>query len=476
MRSSLFVMSGSVLSMLISIGSTAILARLLIPEYFGLIGMVMALTTIFERFKELGLHTATVQRKDISYEQITNLFWINAVFGILITILLCILAQPVAWFYGDDRLIWITIAISSSFLFSGLMIQHRAILTRQMKFGQITTVEIGSAFISIIIAIVLALKGYGYWALVWREILRNLLMAIGFWIFSQWIPGMPVRNSKIGDMIKFGRDISGFNLIYYFSTTFDQVLIGKFLGATMVGLYRQASQLILLPLSYMTYPVQSVAEPALSLLQNNDEKYRLYYRKIIQLVGFVSIPLMCYILICSRDIILLLLGDQWLDAVGIFRILVLAYFLRPVMSTTGFVLITRGETKKYFYMGLFSSILLILGISFGIVWGAIGVAFGILISRLVFYYPMLWYTFKDSPISIRLFLQAILPSFIPSLIMAIALFYFTINVSLGNSFFQLSVSFIIAFVIYLLIWIVIPGGSERLKENVSDFLDTFKKS
>jgi O-antigen/teichoic acid export membrane protein len=462
--------------MLLSIGSTAILARLLIPEHFGLIGMVMALTTIFERFKELGLHTATVQKKDISYEQITNLFWINALFGFLIMLFLFSLSRPVAWFYEDDRLIWITIAIASSFMWSGLMIQHKAILTRKMKFARITAVEIGATFLSLAVAIILALKGYGYWALVWREILRNFFMATGFWIACPWRPGLPVKNSKIGDMIKFGRDISAFNLIYFFSSTFDQVLLGKFWGATIVGLYRQAAQLVLLPLSYMTYPVQSVAEPALSMLQDDDEKYKSYYRKIIQLLSFLSVPLMCFIFISSKDIILLLLGNQWLDAVEIFRILVLAYFVRPLISTTGFVMITRGQTKKYFLVGLFSSILLIIGISIGVSWGAVGVAYGILCSRVIFYYPLLSYSFKDTPISIGLFLKAIFPSFIPSLGMAVVLFYFTNNIWLGNSFFQLSVAFPIGVIIYLLIWIIIPGGLERLKENTSDFLHTFKKT
>ena len=139
------------------------------------------------------------------------------------------------------------------------MIQHKAILTRKMQFARITVVEIGAALLSIALAIILAFKGYGYWALVWREISRNFFMVIGFWIACPWKPGPPVKNSKIGGMMRFGRDISGFNLIYFFASTFDQVLIGKFWGANIVGLYRQASQLILLPLSYMIYPVQSVA-------------------------------------------------------------------------------------------------------------------------------------------------------------------------------------------------------------------------
>ena len=185
---------------------------------------------------------------------------------------------------------------------------------------------------------------------------------------------------------------------------------------------------------------------------------------------------MCFIFIYSKDIILLILGEQWLAAVEIFQILVLANFFRPLFSTTGFVMITRGETKKYFVVGLFSSILLVIAISVGVQWGVMGVAYGILISRIVFYFPLLHISYKDTPISIRLFFKSIFPALISSLIMGAVLFYLSINIELNNSFYKIAFSLPFAIFVYLLAWIIIPGGIERLKEYISDFLHTFKKT
>jgi len=471
----MYVMIGSVLSLLLSFGSTAILARLLIPEHFGLIGMILALTVIFERFKELGLNTATVQKKDITLAQINTLFWINTGIGISIMLFLSGVSGFVAWFYEDQRLIWITIAISTCFFWSGLMVQHRAILTKRMQFGRLTAADSTGSFLSIIIAVTLAFKGYGYWALVWREITRNLFTSIGIWIACPWIPGRPSKKADIGSLMRFGRDISGFNLIYYFSSSLDQILIGKFWGASILGLYRQAYQLIMLPLNYLTYPVQSVAEPAMSLLQNDDSKYRNYYRKILQLLSFVSLPLMCYIFIYSKDIILMLLGDQWTAATEIFRILVLANFLRPLMATTGFIMITRGETKKYFLVGVGSSVLIIIAVSTGVIWGALGVAWGYFISRMIFYLPMLHYSFKDTPVDMKFFFRSVSDAVIPSLIMSAAIYYLSLNLWTDISFLRIAVSLPVAAGVYLLIWIILPRGTDKLKENLADFLTTFRK-
>jgi O-antigen/teichoic acid export membrane protein len=475
LRSSMYVMIGSVLSLLLSFGSTAILARLLIPEYFGLIGMILALTVIFERFKELGLNTATVQKKDITLAQINTLFWINSGIGIGIMFLISGVSGLVAWFYEDQRLIWITISISTCFFWSGLMVQHRAILTKRMQFGRLTAADSMGSFLSIVIAVTLAIKGYGYWALVWREITRNLFTSIGIWIACPWIPGRPSKEADIRSLMRFGRDISGFNLIYYFSSSLDQILIGKFWGANILGFYRQAYQLIMLPLNYLTYPVQSVAEPAMSLLQNDDSKYRNYYRKILQLLSFVSLPLMCYILIYSKDIILMLLGDQWTAATEIFRILVLANFLRPLMATTGFIMITRGETKKYFLVGVGSSVLIIIAVSIGVIWGAMGVAWGYFISRMIFYLPMLHYSYKDTPVDMKFFFRSVSDAVIPSLIMSAAIYYLSLNLWTDISFLRIAISLPVAAAVYLLIWVILPRGTDKLKENISDFLTTFKK-
>src|SRR6266705_3519783 len=204
-RGGLFTMSCQAIEAFLRIGSIVILARILIPEHFGLISMVTAITAIAERFQDFGLHSATVQKKDITHEQVSKLFWINVITGFGITVLISSMSFLIARFYHEQRLIYITIAIATSYLWTGLTIQHHAILRRQMKYAAIGGIQIGSTALSVAIAIILAVKGYGYWALVWREVLRNVFIALGTWICCPWRPGFPRKHINIDQLIKFGR-------------------------------------------------------------------------------------------------------------------------------------------------------------------------------------------------------------------------------------------------------------------------------
>lgn len=475
-RGGLYTMTGQGLNFIIRLGSTAVLARILIPEHFGLISMVTALTAIAENFKDLGLSIATVQKKDITHEQVTTLFWINVIIGILIMIIICCFSKLIAWFYADNRLIGITVAISTSFFWGGMTVQHQAILWRKMQFCRSAAVDIGATFLSTIIAIVLAFRGYGYWALVWKEVSRSCFLAVGTWIVCPWIPGLPVRNANIGKMIKLGRDVTGFNLITFFTQNIDQILIGKIAGPSPLGIYRQANQLALLPISYLTSPVQTVSQPALSILQNDELRYRRYYKNILKSLSFVSMPLMLFLFLYARDIILLLLGEKWIKAVVIFKIFALAGFIRPALSTTGVVMITCGQSKRYFFLGLANSMLIILAIGIGLKWGAVGVAAGHVIENYLAFFPIVFIAFKHSPISIELFFRSILPSVISSLVMGVVLIIFSSMISIQNSFYSIGASLPVAIVVYLLTWIIIPGGRIRLKELFSDFVFVFKKA
>ena len=471
----LYTAIGQSISFVIRLGSTAVLARLIIPEHFGLLGMVTALTAIAEQFKDLGLSTATVQKKDVTHEQVSTLFWINGFIGASIMTMVCCCSKLLASFYADDRLIWITVGISTSFFWGGLTVQHQAILFRKMHFFRSSAADIGASFLSTIIAIVLAFKGYGYWALVWGLMSRSFFSAIGTWIVCPWLPGLPARNARIGEMIKFGRDLSGFNLIVFFADNLDQILIGRIFGPRPLGFFRQAYNLAMFPIGYLTYPVNSVLQPALSILQNDALRYRQYYVKTLKLLSFVNMPLMVFLFLNGKNIILFVLGEKWIEAVVIFKIFTLAGFIRPVLNTAGIVMISLGKTKKNFVLGLVNSIAIIVAISIGVRWGSVGVAAGHVIENYLMLFPFLYFASKDSPIEMELFISSILPSIIASLVMAIVLLIFSNTVSIQNSFYALVASLPIAIVVYLLAWTTMPKGRLRLKELFSDFVFVFKK-
>ena len=311
--------------------SIVIMARLLSPEHFGLIGMVTALLAFTERFKDLGLSLATVQRKEITHEQVSVLFWINAGIGTLIMVMVAALSPVIAWFYNDNRLIWISLALSTSIIFGGLTIQHEGLMRRQMMFGRLGWIQVQATMLSVVVGIALAWMGYGYWSLVWKEVLRTAYIAASTWIACGWLPGMPVRGSGVRSMIRFGRDVTGFDLINVTSRSLDQILIGKVWGAVSLGFYRQAFQLIALPVTLFQFPVQYVAEPTLSTVQHDDEKYRSYFKKIVALVSFISMPIAVYLWVYSKQVIIVLLGEKWVDAAPIFRpVVVLRIHIKPV--------------------------------------------------------------------------------------------------------------------------------------------------
>src|SRR5262245_55314580 len=194
-RAATFAWTAGVGYFVLRFGSTAILARLVLPEHFGLVMMITAVTSIADQFRDLGLSTVTVQRSEITYEEISNLFWVNVGAGLLIAVVVCATSPLLAVYYKEPRLIVPTCFLATNFVWGGLMVQHQALLTRQLKLGYTSTIRLLSSLFSTVLAVALAWKGFGYWALVWREFVRCGLLALGMWAAFPWMPGLPSRRT-----------------------------------------------------------------------------------------------------------------------------------------------------------------------------------------------------------------------------------------------------------------------------------------
>src|SRR5690606_6167185 len=207
-RSAIFMASGNGSEILIRFGALTMLVRLIPPDDFGLIAIVTALTGVLDGFKDLGLSTATVQRSEITHRQITNLFWVNVSVGCLLGLALCGAAPLIATFFEDERLVSISLALSLVFVWNGLTIQHEALMTRQMRQGELAAIRLLASLTSVAVAIWLAIHGWGYWALVWREIARSAIISIGVWVGCRWLPGLPTRHAGTRSLIRFGGEVS----------------------------------------------------------------------------------------------------------------------------------------------------------------------------------------------------------------------------------------------------------------------------
>lgn len=467
LRSGAVILTSRGFSFVSHIGATMILARLLTPQDYGIISMVAAITGFAAIFADLGLSTATVQRANINQRQVSNLFWINVVLGVSITIIVAAISPLIARFYRTPQLLSVTVALSLNFLIAGMSVQHKAILTRQMQFFTIAKIQIFSTLLGIAVAISMAMHGFCYWALVFNNLISSTSSVVGFWFVSKWCPGLPRWNTGTRSMLRFGSDVAGFNVINFFSRNLDNILIGRYYGSASVGLYSKAYQLLMLPITNLRVPMNKVAMPSLSRLQHQPLQYRIYYMKYISVLAFASMPLVAYMFVCSENIIRLVFGPQWIGASDIFKVLAFAALIQPVGSTRGVVLLSTGQSRKYLWWGAGNAIVTILSYVLGLPWGGEGVAAAYAIANYLILYPSLYYVFKGSPLKVNDFFISIYRPLISSLAMGTICFFLRQFMGVAGDIAVLSVCAIAGLTFYLLTMIAVSGGSEELYEYYS---------
>lgn len=456
---------------ILRMGSTVVLARLLAPEDYGLIGMATVIIGFVELFKDLGLSAATVQKAEVNHQQISTLFWINLIISCLVGLIVAVSAPAVAWFYNEPRLTGITLALASSFLFGGLTVQHQALLQRQMQFATLAKIDIISMVVSIAVAIVAARYGMGYWALVLMQIASAITNAALVWLTCSWRPGKPLKATGVRSMLAFGGNLTGFRLVNYFSRNLDNVLIGRYWGSQELGLYAKAYQLVLLPIQQINNPVNSIALPALSSLQNDPEKYCRYYYKAILLITTLGMPIVCFMFAAADKVILLMLGEQWLGAVPIFRFLMPAAFIGTFNVAGGWVYQSLGRTDRQFRWGIVTSTINVIIFLISVRWGAIGVAAAFGLSRPIIFLLNISYCYLDTPLRITKFLSTISKPAISSIVAGIL-------VAIINQLLKISLSLVgellIIFVLYMSIYMYLLLWIFDEKQNLLTIMSQMK--
>ncbi|HCD32474.1 MAG TPA: lipopolysaccharide biosynthesis protein [Phycisphaerales bacterium] len=466
-RSGLITLISASSSFVISMSATAVLARLLDPTDFGLIGMVSVIVSFIVLFKDMGLSMATVQQEHVTHEQVSTLFWINVIISCMMAGLTAAVAPGIAWFYDEPRLLWIALAMTPGQILSGLIIQHQALLRRQMRFGVLSAVEITSQLASIAVAITMAWKGYGFWALIGQTLSCQLVNMSLVWIATGWIPGKASRGSGVRPMLRFGGFLTGFNLTNHFARNLDNILIGKFAGSGELGLYQKAYTLLMLPINQINAPISSVAIPALSRLQGDPAAYRRYYQRAIGLLVIVGMPVIAYAAAAAKPIILILLGEKWIDAVAIFLALSPAAFIGTFNVATGWVYTSMGTTDRQFRYGIIASILTCTGFAIGAHWGPIGVAWSLSINFMLIRYPAVAFCFKNTPLKPRDLGVVLIRPAVASIASGIGAWFayqrWMLDWNLFATVFAMAGLFAIS---YLLIWLILPGGRQHLIDTV----------
>jgi O-antigen/teichoic acid export membrane protein len=405
---------------ILQIGSTVILARLLTPEDFGLVGMVAVLINFVVFFRDLGLTQATVQRSEITRQQISNLFWINTSMSVLVAGVFALASPLVAEFYERRELVAITLILAAGVLIEGLGLQHRALMMRTMEFSKLAVADIGSQILAVVFAVYLGAAGFGYWALIGLTVSGAVFRTLFFFLNTRWLPSLPKRLSGTKPFIKYGSNLFGFNIVNFFTRNADNLLIGKFIGAEALGLYSNAYRLLLIPVQQVSGPLGKVYLPTLSRLVDQPKRFAEQYYNLMLILTMLSIPAVMLVLISAQYVIPALLGEGWEMVPKILLALGPAALAGSINSAGSLVLSATGNTPRLLRIGIFNSVATVSGFLIGINYGVIGIAVAFSLVQV----PMQWigwvYCFKDTAISPNALLKTIAVPFLIALLASVA--------------------------------------------------------
>ncbi|WP_231943675.1 lipopolysaccharide biosynthesis protein [Aeoliella mucimassa] len=409
----------------IGMATIPIFARLLEPEDFGLVAMVTVLTNFATMFVNSGFSTATVQRDEITHQQVSNLFWIAATLGTTVALITSGLAPLVGWMYGEPKLVAITIVLSFSFLFSGLSIQHEAMMRRGMQFHMLATTSLIAFIAGQTAGILWAWHFRGqpnaYWALVLIPVTTAATTMVTAWGLCHWRPSLPQRNAGTRELAVFGANLTAFSFVNYFARNADNLLIGLFWGKVLLGYYERAYRLLLLPLQQIAPPFGAVVIPALSRLNGDQEGYTRAYYRAINAFAWTSVPVIGW-LACSADpLIYIYMGAKWEPVTPLLQALLPAAWANCIIPASGWAFTSSGRVREMLIWGTVHSVVLVIVMLACVPYGVLQIAWGVSIAYVVMRLPGFIYCFHNTPLSVRSLIRMIwYPTLIPAIAAAIA--------------------------------------------------------
>ena len=401
MRGGLAKIVSQITTLLLRTGTLMIMARLLLPRDFGLVGMVTAVIGVFSVFRDFGLSAAAVQRQSITTDQSSTLFWINVLVGLALGAVAVALGPFVAAFYHEPRLVGVTAVLATAFVFNACGVQHSALLERQMRFVMLSMIDIASLGVSTTIGIVMALRGFGYWSLVATSTVTPLVYTIGVWLAARWVPGRPRKHLEIFHMMRFGGTLTLNGLVMYFAMNLDKVLLGRFWGVDALGIYGRAYQLVNIPTDNLNSAAGGVVFAALSRLQDQPARLRNFFLKGYSLVLSLTVPITLMSALFGDDIIHVFLGPKWNSAVPIFRLLAPTTLGFAILAPLGWLLSSCGLVGRGLRMALVIAPLLVAGYAIGLPWGPKGVACCYSSVMLLAVIPLIAWARSGTPVLLR---------------------------------------------------------------------------
>lgn len=442
-----------------------ILARLITSQEFGVVAIITVFISFFSILSDMGIGTAIIQFKDLEERDYEDIFSFTILLGIILSVLFVGVSNLVVLVYKNDIYLFLGLILSISVFFNTVNMVPNALFYKEQMFFEVGLRGFVIAFISAVITVFMAIKGFSYYAVIFNSVLTSIGIFVWNLIKKPIRPHLKFRWTPIKKIASFSSFQFLFSIVNYFARNTDTLLIGRLLGEVSVGLYDKGYKLMTYPVTMFSGIITPILHPILSNFQNDIEQIYIRFIKIFEILFYLSIFISVFCFFAPKEIIRILYGNNWDDAIIVFKILSLSLITQMCNSITGSIFQSLGKTKLLFFTGCLSSGIIISSILIGVCIGSIeSTAFMVMIGyNIVFwtsYYLLITRGFNKH---FSFFFKEIYKTYLIYILMIVIVLF--INIELENIFISLIIKFFIVIGVYLIL-LLLTGQFKKVRKLI----------
>lgn len=425
-----------------------VMARILTPEDYGLVGMVTIFVAVSQSLVDSGFSQALIRKQDRSETDNSTVFFFNIAVGLVLYLILFLCAPLIARFYDQPLLTPLTRLISLSVLINSFVVVQRALLTVRIDFKTQAKASLAAAIIAGAVGITMAYTGFGVWAIVWYQLV-NLAVNVGLlWVFSKWRPRLLYSWASFRELFSFGSKLALSGIIDTLYNNIYLIVIGKVFKASDLGYYTRAHQFAQFPSSNLSAIMQRVTFPVLCTIQDDDDRLRSVYRRFLRLSAFVVFPLMCGLAGVSYPFIRLILGEKWLFSAGLLQIICLSMMWYPVHAINLNLLKVKGRSDLFLRLEIIKKCLGVAVLCATVPLGLVAMCWGSVVSSILCLVINTRYTGRLIQVGFLVQMRDLLPTLLYSISMG-GLVLLTVNIIPGSDWLRLASGILTGIIFFL---------------------------
>jgi len=453
---------------------TAILARLLTPNAFGVMGMIQTTIALITLMNQFGFAPAIIQGENLNQKRLSSLFWLNMLIGLIMTAIVFFSSNYVAAFFNQPELAQFLRMISVVFTIVSFSFIQQSLIRKEMMFKELFNINLISTISYGIITIILALNNFGVMALVLGYISKNVIKTLSIMVFYRWMPSLIFNYKLIKDLIDFSKYAFFTSILNYLNRNLDYLIIGRLLGPEALGYYTLAYKIMLVPVRKIGGVITNTFLPAFSKIKHDKKNVKKYYLKVINLIALISFPMMGGLFVVAPELILTVYGQKWFAVIYLIQILSVTGALHSIATTTGTIFMSQGRADLAFKWNIFSIINLTVAMLIGMRWGIVGIAYGVTIFNLYGIWVGMHMAGSLISMSLKDLFSFIKKPFLYTIFMMIIVYLvktYLVTPNIEQMPIQLAVNVITGIVAYAVIFLVVDGKEyfeqiKRLKNAV----------